>query len=292
MLPPAAVGLGPEVLLPTPGASDQVVARVGELELRRSHAFAALLSANPRLALTAIDMLVVDVLVARHAQQFGITLAEAQVAERLRIEEESLRQQVQAELGSEVDFATYVWRQFGMALPDWRTTLRTTVARRLYLGYVIRYLALREDRVWVRYLVHRDRKVVEEAVAKARQGADFATLALRWSEDAYRREGGLLPPFARSFPHFAAAAAFTLEPGQVSDPLETRNGEVVRWYAVFCLERLTGRDVPFAAVREELDRDLEQKPIEEIETRAYALRWRSQVEEAPAATPERLPVDR
>ena len=64
-----APGLGPEVLLPEADGADLEVARVGELVLRRSDAFTRLLSANPKLALSAVDLLVFDVLVAKHAQQ-------------------------------------------------------------------------------------------------------------------------------------------------------------------------------------------------------------------------------
>lgn len=270
---------GPEILLPDPKAVDAEVARVGDLALRQSQAFARLLYADPKLALSAVDLLVFDVLVARHAQEFDIRVPQERVRELADAEEQQLRRQVEGELAGQMTFPDYVWRMFGMPLDAWQRTVELRVAQRLYQGYVIRYLALREDRVRVRYIVNKDRAVVESARNDVAQGADFATLALRVSEDALRREGGLLPPFGLGFPHPVADVALQLPQGKVSDVFERagRDG-VTRYYLVFCLERLAGRDVPFAQVHAEIDRELVDKPLSPIETNAYTLRWRAAVE--------------
>jgi len=283
---PGAPGLGPEILLPSPDATDDEVARVGDLVLKKSHVYSRLLSARPELALLATDLLVFDVLVARHAQEHGITVAAERIDELAAAEEQQLKKQVQAELGGSLD--EYVWRIFGMRLPDWQAALRLRTAQRLYQGYVIRYLGLREDRVQVRYVVNKDRKVVDEVAEKVRAGADFATLALRWSEDSFRRDGGLLPWFGRGFPHPAAEAAFALQKGEVGKPFAVRSKDEERWYVVFCLDRTAGRTVPFAQVRDEIDRDLQARPLAPIETNAYTLRWRTALERpaAPAARAE------
>lgn len=279
---PVAAGLGPEILLPDPQAGDAEVGRVGDVVLRQSHAYARLLSAHPKLALDAVDLLVFDVLVARHAQQHGIAVDPARVETLAAAEEQDVRQRVREEFGAGMDLERYVWRLFGMREADWRSVLRLRTAQRLYQGYVLRYLALREDRIQVRFLVHQDEKVVQEVVAKVRQGADFGTLALRHSEDPSRREGGLLPAFGRGSQHPAAAVAFTLQRGEVSTPFRARWGDEERWFAVYCLERLPGRDVPFATVRDEIDAELATRAISPIETTAYLLRWRGELDAQPA----------
>ena len=280
-------GLGPEILLPKADAPDAEVARVGDLVLRQSHAFARVLTAHPRLALSAVDLLVADVLVARHAEQFGIRVAAERVEQLAAAEEAAVRKQVASELAGQMDFAGYVWRQFGLRETDWREALRLRTAQRLYQSYVIRYLALREDRVQVRFLVHQDEKVAAEVAEKARGGADFATLAQRHSEDLSRRDGGLLPAFGRGFQHPVATTAFTLRRGEVSAPFRARWGEDMRWFVVYCLDRLDGRDVPFAAVADEIDRELAKNPLTELEHNAYYLRWRGELEHT-AAPPARI----
>lgn len=276
--PSFAEGLGPEILLPDPAADDAEVARIGDLVLRQSHAYTRLLSAHPKLALSAVDLLVFDVLVARHAEQHGIRVSEARVEELAAEEERQLRRQVQDELEG-VTFADYIWRLFGMRERDWQSALRLRTAQRLYQGYVLRYLALREDRVQVRFMVHKDKSVADEVVDKVRVGADFATLALRWSEDVTRRDGGLLPAFGEGFQHPAARHAFDLKPGQVCEPFEASWGGEQRWFVVYCLEHRPGRDVPFEQVRAEIDADLEQQPVTPLETTAYTMRWRNEEEQ-------------
>ncbi|MCR9246759.1 MAG: peptidylprolyl isomerase [bacterium] len=277
--PAPLAGLGPEILLPAASGADEDVARVGDLTLRQSQAFARLMVADPKLARLAVDLLVFDVLVGRHAQQHGIRVEPATVEELALAEERRMQQQVERELASEMDFPAYVFAMFGMRLEAWRRTLRLRTAQRLYQGYVIRYLALREDRVLVRFLMHRDRKVAEEVCEKVRDGADFATLALRWSEDG-RRDGGLLPAFGRGFPHPVAEPAFALQKGAVSEPFEREIGGESRWFVVYCLNRFAGRDEPFSKVRDELDRDLRERPLTQLEMSAYTLRWRGESERA------------
>ena len=277
-VPAPSPSLGPELLLPRTADSDTEVARVGDVVLRKSHAFSRLQTADPKLALDAIDLLVFDVLVARHAEEHGIRVAPARVETLAAAEERQVREQVTNELGADVNLETYVWRLMGMRLADWQATLRVRTAQRLYQGYVIRYLALREDRVQVRFLVHKDKRVAEEVVDKVRAGADFATLALRWSEDATRRDGGLLPAFGPGFKHPVAQVAFTLKRGEISAPFEASFGDGQRWFVVYCLDRLPGRSVSFAEVRDEIDKDLAERPLARLEMSAYTLRWRGQPE--------------
>lgn len=271
-----SAALGPEILLPSAGSADEEVARVGELVLRRSDAFRRLQTAHPKLALDAVDLLVFDVLVARHAREFGIRVRPERVEALAAAEEQQVRQQVSTELGKDVDLETYVWRLMGMPLADWQRTLRLRTAQRLYHGYVIRYLALREDRVQVRFLVHKEQRVAQEVTEKVRAGADFATLALRWSEDPTRRDGGLLPAFGRGFQHPVVGVAFTLRTGQVSDPFLAPFGDGERWFVVYCLSQMPGRELAFDDVRDEIDRDLVERPLSPLETSAYTLRWRAQ----------------
>ncbi len=269
---------GPSILLPDASATDAEVARIGDTVLRQSQAFARLLSADPKLALSAVDLLVFDVLIARHAEEFDIRVPNERVRALADAEETKLREQVQQELGAKVTFDDYVWRIFGMRLDDWRKSTELRTAQRLYQGYVIRYLALREDRVVVRYIANKDEKVLRDAADKVRQGADFGTLALRVSEDPLRRDGGLLPAFGRGFPHPVAKVAIGMQPGALSDVFAEMVGEEQRWYLVYCLDRLAGRDAAFLDVQQEIDEELEKRPLTPIETNAYTLRWRGALE--------------
>ena len=110
------------------------------------------------------------------------------------------------------------------------------------------------------------------------QGADFGTLALKLSDDPQKREGGLLPPFGKGFPHPVAEEAMRLQRGQLSPVFARKVGDTERYYLAYCLDRIPGRDEPFDRVRDEIDRELQQKPLTSVETNAYTLRWRASTE--------------
>jgi parvulin-like peptidyl-prolyl isomerase len=227
-------------------------------------------------------------MVAHHARQFGIRVQVERVEQLADAEVQQIRREL-AESGGGTDFGAYVWKVFGMREADWQETRRRRIAKQLYLGYVIRYLALREDRVHIRFLVHKDEQIAREVADKVRAGADFATLALRHSEDPSRRDGGLLPPFGRGFEHPVATAAFTLQSGEVSAPFQARWGDGERWFVVYCLERLPGRDLTFAAVAGEIDNGLVARPVSKLELDEYLLRWRGELQRnaPPPAAGER-----
>lgn len=277
--PADPAGFDASILLPDPGRPDAEVARVGDLVLRESHGFRSMLAADPKIALSAIDLMVFDALVARHAREFGIAVDAAVVRAQAAREESEFEQQVRNELGPKVTLADYVWRIQGMRIEEWRRIAELRAARRAYHGLVIRYLALREDRAQVRCIVHRDKALLEGISQQVREGADFATLAARHAEDGVR-DGGLLPTFDRAFPHPAARVAFDLQPGQLA-LTSAGEGEDQRHFLVYCLQRIAGRPVPYAEVRAEIEADLAARPLTAVETNAYTLRWRAESERQP-----------
>jgi peptidyl-prolyl cis-trans isomerase D len=78
---------------------------------------------------------------------------------------------------------------------------------------------------------------LQELAQAARDGEDFAELAKTYSEDPGSAEGGDLGYFKRGVmvPEFEAAA-FSLKPGQVSDPVKTKFG-----YHVIKVEDVRGK---------------------------------------------------
>ncbi len=80
-----------------------------------------------------------------------------------------------------------------------------------------------------------------EMQEKIIQGADFASVALRGSEDSSASNGGDLGYFARGrmLPEFDAAA-FALTPGMISEPVRTAVG----WHLIILENHMQAADVP------------------------------------------------
>ncbi len=275
-MPPAGVAgqLDPSILLPKKPHSDDVVARVGEVELRKSHVFDRLVELNRRNARNLIDVLIMDAVVAAHAAEHGIIIDTKAIENLVTNEEELLRERVRIEWGGRKTFEDYVLSQFDLGVDDYREFLKLELARERYRSYVIRFLALLEDRVEVRLLRNRDKKVVEDVARSVRDGADFATLAFRHSEDETRSDGGRMPPFSRTFEHPIAKIAFGLGEGEVSQPFQMELGGSEHWCLVYCLQRMPGRPgVTFDAVRDEITAGLKARALTPFEQKSFQLRW-------------------
>jgi hypothetical protein len=264
---------GPGILVPRSPSDDGVVAVVGDHEIRKSHVYDRMLESDRRGAGVWVDVLVMDCVVAEQARQFGITVEPSVIDVQAREEEAALEAQVAAEWGDRQPFERYLERQFGLTVAEYREFLRLDLARMRYRSYVIRYLALREDQVEVRFIVHRDPAVLADVREKVIAGADFATLARRWSEDDTRRDGGLLAPFGRAFRHPIAQTAFQLEPGQISEVVPIGGADGERHAIVYCLRRMPARTEPFEAVRAELAAELERRPVTSFEQSAFMMQY-------------------
>lgn len=120
------------------------------------------------------------------------------------------------------------------------------------------------------------RERIETVLAAARGGADFAELAREFSEDSTASSGGDLGWFARGrmVPAFEAAA-FALEPGGISDVVETPYG--------FHVVRVVGRRPesvrPLDEAREQIRAHLREERIREaVAARVAELRATARID--------------
>lgn len=112
-----------------------------------------------------------------------------------------------------------------------------------------------------------------QLLGQLRKGADFATMAQKYSDGVAAGDGGDLGVLRQGELHPALeSAAFSLEPGSISDVIETGAGlNIVK------VEERTGGDRPSAGVREEIRRALFSQKLmhrmneyfEELRKQAY-----------------------
>lgn len=121
------------------------------------------------------------------------------------------------------------------------------------------------------------RERAEAVLEKARKkGADFAALAEEYSEGPSGPRGGDLgfAPRGQFVPAFEAAA-WGLEPGEISDVVETRFG----YHVLKLEEKRPGEVVPEAEVSDRIRQHLaEQKSQAAVQARVKALREKAEVE--------------
>jgi peptidyl-prolyl cis-trans isomerase C len=105
------------------------------------------------------------------------------------------------------------------------------------------------------------RQQIEQARQRITDGADFAAVARELSADrASAERGGDLGWFYRGqMVGPFDAAAFSLEPGKLSEPVETRFG----YHLIEVQERAAQRDVSFEEVRPKIETTLKQRQLEQ-----------------------------
>jgi parvulin-like peptidyl-prolyl isomerase len=106
------------------------------------------------------------------------------------------------------------------------------------------------------------RKQIDDLLARAKKGEDFATLARQYSEDPGSKDnGGELPEFSRGqmAPEFEAAA-FSLATNQISDVVTTVYG----FHIIQLLDKKAAHMVDFATVAPDIKEGLIQLKVKKI----------------------------
>lgn len=113
-----------------------------------------------------------------------------------------------------------------------------------------------ETRV-VRHILVKDKKLADKLYAQLQGGADFATLAKKYSQDpGSKAQGGQLTiSRGQTVPEFDKAA-FALKTGQTSKPVKTQFG----WHIIRAEKDATkSKKTPFAQVKEPIRQQLLQR---------------------------------
>ena len=149
-----------------------------------------------------------------------------------------------------------------------------------------------EPEIHARHILLPDEASAKAALERVKKGEDFAKVAGEVSKDP-GAEGGDLGWFTkdRMVPEFSAVA-FTLEPGQVSEPVKTQFG----WHIIKVEEKRMKTFPPFEAVKEQAGKYVAQKAQSEAVT---DMRKTAKIERfdepapapaAPAASPQATPA--
>jgi peptidyl-prolyl cis-trans isomerase C len=117
-----------------------------------------------------------------------------------------------------------------------------------------------QDEVHARHILVKTEAEANSIIDQLNKGADFATLAKKYSKDPGAASGGDLGYFTRDdmVPAFAAAA-FALKPGQYTKtPVKTEFG----WHIILVVDRRVKAPPTFEQARPELTRKLTRDVVE------------------------------
>jgi peptidyl-prolyl cis-trans isomerase D len=132
---------------------------------------------------------------------------------------------------------TNALQEVGVTEADLRNVVRMQILRQKMFDEITADIAVEEEQVWARHILVPDAAVAAVVLERLADGEDWSALAAEFSTDeSNKNQGGDLGWFGRGLmvAEFEEAA-FNLEIGEISDPVQTRFG--------FHIIQLLGREV-------------------------------------------------
>lgn len=267
-LPPAADAEPRGVL---PAGDDPVIAEVDGLTLRASEVARYLFRYDPGRALEVLNQMLDERILEADAAAAGVSLPAGEVEALVAVEVRRREDEMRVQFGPGVTFEEYLRERFGFTVESYRKDVSALFRIRALRDRLVRFDAMKEERVRVRLLATRTEQEARDAAGRLRGGADFTAVARQVSlappED--------LPPFARDeMPPALADEIFALSAGDVSRPvrLAADGKEVFQVFKV--IERLAARTGTWAEVAGEVERGIKERPVLPAEYLQWARRAR------------------
>ncbi|MGC9399009.1 MAG: peptidylprolyl isomerase [Anaerolineae bacterium] len=179
-----------------------------------------------------LNWMIEQVLIVQAASQRGIEVTDEDV--------DAVIQDLIADIGQEA-FEERLARE-GMTLDEMRAQLRVQLLASRMAEEVVAEVPTQTVHVNARHIVVDTREEAQRLLEQIRAGADFAALARQYSQDAFTRErGGDLGYFPRGILTSSKVeeVAFSLQPGQVSEVIESELG----YHIVQVLDRVEEMEV-------------------------------------------------
>jgi hypothetical protein len=268
--PVASIDVQPRGLLPE--GDDPILATGPGGPVRASDVARFLFRFAPDRALEALNQVLDESVLEIEAARHGVSVPPEVLTARVEQEVRSRESEIRVQFGPKWSLEEYLRDRFGFGVEAYRVDLLRLVRLQELRDRIVRWDALREDRIRIRVLVVADEEAARSAADRLAKGADFTALARQISlvppDDlpSYPRDGIHPPELAEEL--------FALPAGGVSRPVRVaRDGREV--FEVFkVVDVRAGRDIAWAEAAEEVERELRSRPVAAAEYLQWARRAR------------------
>jgi foldase protein PrsA len=164
-----------------------------------------------------LEALIDQQIIEQQAAQLGITISD-----------ETVEAEAQENIGQDTaQFAEWLAAN-NLSYEEFKSTLRSQLIAGKLFEYITRDIPETAEQIRLRHIQVADEATARTLIEQLKTGADFATLAQAQSLDENSRaNGGDLGWFPRGLgpiPAEVEAAAFSLQPGQISGPIQAALG--------------------------------------------------------------------
>ena len=258
---PGGERVGPEQYEAGAQEGDQVVRRVGDLEIRASDVFHLLDLAVPGQTSDAIDELVLMAAVQLEARREGVDVDAKALDDQVDRTLAEQRTRFAVEVSSEMTLDEFVAERHGWDPEGFRAVVRKGVLGSLLLDRVVRLNTWRSTRDELQIILVKDAALAQEIADKVVDGASFAVLAKNHSEHPSAAEGGFMPPLPTDISVPLVDGRATLSPGEMLGPAPITLNGTDYWRLVLLIDRVEGSRASWKELRAVIEADLAERPI-------------------------------
>jgi len=258
---------------------DPAVATVNGEKITKGELYAAMYT---RVGEEALDNLITRLLIVQEGRKLGLSVAEAEI-------DDEIQQIIQESFAGMEDQFQQALDQYGVSMETVRSDIRVNLTARKIAEQQINisdqqleeYFNANQsefnisDEAEARHILVDSLEEANEIIGLLDQGSDFAELAKERSEDpGSKDQGGNLGFFkpGAMVPEFDEAV-FSMEIGQISEPVETMHG----FHIIELLDKKSGRVVTFAEVKETVRETMTERQVQGL-TQELFTRLREEAE--------------
>jgi len=240
---------------------DAPIARVGDVELRRSDAFRILDLATPARSAEVIRQMVLTTGAQLEAVREGIDVPDA----RLQADIESAIAAQKASFALEVDehmpLEDYLRLRHGLSPEQYRAEVLRMVLASMLMERAVRLDQLRADHDVLEIIVVEDEVLARDLATQLEGGASFAVLARKHSVHPSASAGGELPPVPSKGEIPLLDGRQDLKPGERLGPLSIEVKGKSLWRLLRLVERVPATAASWDELRDQIERGLAQRPL-------------------------------
>jgi PPIC-type PPIASE domain len=240
---------------------DAMVAKVGDVELRRSDAFRILDLAAPARSAEVIRQMVLTTGAQLDAARESIDVPAGLLQHDIDAAIAEQKASFALEVDEHLPLEDYLRLRHGLTPEAYHAEVRRMVLASMLLERAVRLDELRADHDEVELMVVEDEKLAHDLATQLQGGASFAVLAKKNSVHPSAAQGGSLPPVPTAADIPLLDGRKDLKPGDRLGPLPIQVKGKTLWRLLRLVDRVPATTAPWSELREAIERSLADRTL-------------------------------